>query len=83
MAKLRLGALEAGVGIYINGELLHGMLHPEQLFPLIRRKLAEYINGYVATEELADMEHYVVPASLRDDQGIMGCLELSRRALYQ
>lgn len=59
-----------------------GVMHQEQLFPLIRRKLAEYINGYVVTEELADMEHYVVPASLHDDQGIMGCLELARRALY-
>ena len=53
----------------------------EQLFPLIRKKLITYINGYVITEELEDPEHYVVPASLHDDQGIMGCLELARRAL--
>ena len=58
-----------------------GVMHQEQLFPLIRKKLKEYINGYIATDELADMEHYVVPASLHDDQGIMGCLELARRAL--
>lgn len=56
-------------------------MHQEQLFPLIRKKLKEYINGYIVTDELADMEHYVVPASLHDDQGIMGCLELARRAL--
>ena len=49
--------------------------------PLIRKKLKEYINGYIVTDELEDMEHYVVPASLHDDQGIMGCLELARRAL--
>ena len=48
---------------------------------LIRKKLITYINGYVITEELEDPEHYVVPASLHDDQGIMGCLELARRAL--
>lgn len=58
-----------------------GVMRQEQLFPLIRKKLKEYINGYIATDELADMEHYVVPASLHDDQGIMGCLELARRAL--
>ena len=58
-----------------------GVMHQEQLFPLIRKKLKEYINGYIVTDELADMEHYVVPASLHDDQGIMGCLELARRAL--
>ena len=27
------------------------------------------------------MDHYIVPASLHDNQGIMGCLELGRRAL--
>ena len=58
-----------------------GVMHQEQLFPLIRKKLKEYINGYIVTDELADMEHYVVPSSLHDDQGIMGCLELARRAL--
>ena len=58
-----------------------GVMHQEQLFPLIRKKLKEYINGYIVTDELADIEHYVVPASLHDDQGIMGCLELARRAL--
>ena len=47
----------------------------------IRNKLITYINGYVITEELEVLEHYVVPASLHDDQGIMGCLELARRAL--
>ena len=58
-----------------------GVMHQEQLFPLIRKKLITYINGYVITEELEDPEHYVVPASLHDDQGLMGCLELARRAV--
>ena len=58
-----------------------GVMHQEQLFPLIRPKVTEYLGGYIKTEELEDMEHYIVPASLHDDQGIMGCLELARRAL--
>ena len=58
-----------------------GVMHQMQLFPLIRKKVTEYLGGYVNTEELSDMEHYIVPASLHDDQGIMGCLELGRRAL--
>lgn len=58
-----------------------GVMHQEQLFPLIRRKVTEYVAGYVKTEELNDMEHFIVPASLHDDQGIMGCLELARREL--
>lgn len=60
-----------------------GVMHQEQLFPLIRRKVAKMLNGYVLTKELEDMEHYIVPASLHDDQGIMGCLELARRELAQ
>ena len=58
-----------------------GVMHQMQLFPLIRKKVTEYLGGYVNTEELSDMEHYIVPASLHDDQGIMGCLELGRKAL--
>ncbi len=58
-----------------------GVMYQMQLFPLIRKKVTEYLGGYVNTEELSDMEHYIVPASLHDDQGIMGCLELGRKAL--
>ena len=58
-----------------------GVMHQEQLFPLIRKYVTEMLNGYIKTEELADMDHYIVPASLHDDQGIMGCLELARRSM--
>lgn len=58
-----------------------GVMHQEQLFPLIRNYVTEMLNGYIKTKELADMDHYIVPASLNDDQGIMGCLELARRAI--
>lgn len=60
-----------------------GVMHQEQLFPLIRSHVKEMLNGYIKTRELADLEHYIVPASLHDDQGIMGCLELGRRALCE
>ena len=57
-----------------------GVMHQEQLFPIIRRKFAEYMNGYIKTPELADLDHYIVPASLHDDQGIMGALRLGEIA---
>lgn len=60
-----------------------GVMHQEQLFPMIREYVKEMLNGYLKTEELEDLEHYIVPASLNDDQGIMGCLELGRRALCE
>ena len=58
-----------------------GVMHQEQLFPMIRRKVTQLLGGYVQAKELEDMDHYIVPASLHDDQGIMGCLELARREL--
>ena len=58
-----------------------GVMHQEQLFPMIRSYVKEMLNGYIKTEEIDDLDHYIVPASLNDDQGIMGCLELARQAL--
>lgn len=57
-----------------------GVMHQEQLFPLVRAKVKEWNQGYVCTKELEDLEHYIVPASLHDDQGIMGAIELGVRA---
>lgn len=54
-----------------------GVMHQEQLFPLIRKKVLEQLNGYVLTKELADIDNYIVPASLNDDQGIMGAVKLA------
>lgn len=54
-----------------------GVMHQLQLFPLIRAKVKEFLNGYLNTKELQDLDNYIVPASLHDDQGIMGCLQLA------
>ena len=58
-----------------------GVMHQEQLFPMIREKVKEMIAGYLNTPQLADMDNYIVPASLNDDQGIMGCIKLGLDAL--
>ncbi len=58
-----------------------GVMHQEQLFPLIRKKTAELLNGYINTKETADLDDYIVPASLNDDQGILGCARLAELAL--
>jgi fructokinase len=60
-----------------------GVMHQEQLFPLIRRYVREMLGGYIRTPQMNDLEHYIVPASLDDRQGILGCLELARRAAKQ
>ncbi len=58
-----------------------GVMHQEQLFPLIRSKVKEFIGGYLNTPELNDLDNYIVPASLGGDQGIMGCIKLGLDAL--
>ncbi|MBR1471201.1 MAG: ROK family protein [Lachnospiraceae bacterium] len=58
-----------------------GVMHQIQLFALIRAEVQKQMNGYLKTKELEDPEHYIVPASLQDDQGIMGCIRLAQMAL--
>ena len=60
-----------------------GVMHQEQLFTLIREKVKTMVAGYINTKELQDIDHYIVPASLHDDQGIMGAINLGLNALEQ
>lgn len=57
-----------------------GVMHQEQLMPLIRKKVTEMLGGYTQTEALSDMDSYIVPASLNDNQGILGALKLGMDA---
>lgn len=54
-----------------------GVMHQDKLFELIRIKVKEKIAGYIQTDLLCDMDHYIVEASLNDKQGILGCIELA------
>lgn len=58
-----------------------GVMHQKQLFPLIRKEVAGLLNGYIKTPSLEDLENYIVPASLNDNQGIMGCIQLAKLEL--
>ncbi|SFC37090.1 ROK family protein [Butyrivibrio sp. YAB3001] len=54
-----------------------GVMHQEQLFVLIREYFKKYMNGYIQTKNLKNLDEYIVPASLNDDQGIMGAIKLA------
>ena len=58
-----------------------GVMHMGKLFPLIRKEVKEQLAGYIDTKELEDMDSFIVPASLHDDQGIMGAIKLGVDAL--
>ena len=56
-----------------------GVMKQEQLFPMIREKVLRYLNGYLSIAQLADMDSYIVPPALHDNQGILGCIALFRK----
>lgn len=53
-----------------------GIMHQEQLMPLIREKVLSLLNGYLITPELEDIDSYIVLPGLNDNQGILGALRL-------
>lgn len=57
-----------------------GVMHQKQLFPLVRAQFAKMMNGYIKTKELKDLDYYIVPSSLKDNQGILGCFKLAEEA---
>jgi fructokinase len=58
-----------------------GVMKQEQLFPLIRQKVAKLLNNYIQTKELENLDTYIVPPGLGDNAGLCGALALARRAL--
>ena len=60
-----------------------GVMHQEQLFPLIRKKVIEKINKYVITKELNNIDEYIVPNSLNDKEGILGSFKIGFDKYYK
>ena len=59
-----------------------GVMHNENLYPMIRKELLKQLNGYIAKDEiLKDIDNYVVKPMLNDNQGIIGACELGRLKL--
>lgn len=59
-----------------------GVMKQEQLFPLIREKVTEYLGGYLtypAWED--DLSESIVPPALGDDAGLLGCVALGQDLL--
>ncbi len=58
-----------------------GVMKQERLFSMIRQEVLKLNNKYLQTKQFEDMDNYIVPASLNDDQGIMGCIKLGLNEL--
>lgn len=58
-----------------------GVMKQQQLFPLVRARTVEALNGYVeAAQILEGIEAYIVPPGLGDNAGVLGSLALGIRA---
>ncbi len=58
-----------------------GVMTNRHLFPMIREKVATYLNGYVADPAItAPNDSYIVPPALGTDAGILGAIALAMEA---
>ena len=61
-----------------------GVMHQNQLFPMIQEELQRMLNGYLQTRELMEgIANYVVPPGLGDRAGVLGAMALGQQALRQ
>jgi fructokinase len=57
-----------------------GVSHQEQLLPLVREEVKRQLAGYIKGKGIEDLDSYIVPISLNDNQGAMGCIKLAVEA---
>jgi fructokinase len=58
-----------------------GVMKQKQLFPMIRRKLLEMLNGYVQSASiLNNVDEFLVPAKLGNRTGVLGAIALAVQA---
>ena len=61
-----------------------GVMQQKQLFPLIRKKTKELLNGYVQAKEiLEEIDSYIVEPGLGTKSGATGALLLAKKALQE
>ena len=60
-----------------------GVMHQPVLLPMIRKNVAEMVNGYIKGKGMDDLENYIVGISLNDNQGAMGAVKLAMDALAE
>lgn len=57
-----------------------GVMHQPQMLPLVRREVHRQLHGYLQGKGLDDLDNYIVPVSLGDNQGVMGAVKLAMDA---
>jgi fructokinase len=56
-----------------------GVMQQRQLFPLVRRRVRELLNGYIPVPAILDqIDDYIVPPGLGDRAGVLGAIALAQ-----
>lgn len=59
-----------------------GVMHQEKLFPMVRREVVKFLNGYLKHKMIIQsIDEYIVPPALGEDPGIKGAIRLGVLAL--
>lgn len=59
-----------------------GVMHQMHLFPMVREKVRQNLNGYIQHPAITDdNDEYIVPPGLGDRAGVLGAFALAERAL--
>ena len=59
-----------------------GVMEQQQLFPLIRERVRQLLNGYLDSPEVgARIDAYIVPAGLGSNAGVLGAIALAQDAI--
>ena len=59
-----------------------GVMDQPQLFPLVRQKTLDTLNGYVQSPLILDnIDSYIVPPGLGNQAGVLGAFALAEQAL--
>jgi fructokinase len=58
-----------------------GVMQQAHLFPLVRRRVLELLNGYLQAPAILDhIDEYIVPPALGNRAGVLGAIALAQRA---
>jgi fructokinase len=61
-----------------------GVMQREALFPLVRRKVQQLLNGYVHSPQIIErIEQYIVPPALGNQSGVLGAIALAIDSIEQ
>jgi fructokinase len=57
-----------------------GVMQQKMLFPMIRKKVVDLLNGYVMSPSITrDIESYIIPPALGNRSGVLGAIALAQR----